>query len=471
MTLHRIIELAVSEGKRRQSVYTGFVHDADASGHTPFLDRIPTYENLLFVLALLRSRDRVNIQEAKNILDKLLHYQNQGNFPLYLHSYPYCDYRWHAVKFFPPLYWIMTNFHRILGEDLRERLKLTVSALLRYCRTTLEEHPANDAAMLQIGCAEKALGPLINEPSLEARGEEFLKSRIPLKPQPYWYISSQIARILSSLQMLYPSVENSPWKDFWHHISSTWHRYLHCYCGPALNERQWGDFPQPSLYDLYMAYYSGDSSEKWLEHPVYLQGALVFPTKDQSRQENPLSNEGWIEQHHWKTHVAKNYTYSVIEKSPQLKFSEKKGFHPFRLVWGDQNHPSSLVCQGGNVSSLSFIAEEHRVDLFLKLGDVDSHEVVFFLSIHNDAKVTVDNASTTAFQLDQEVAIDSSLPITLQFTVQEGEGEFMGHLMQGNRPAQVKKTDQEPFIALDWQIILRTLRRSSPCTIHVSLKF
>src|SRR5438105_2193850 len=97
--LKQLLEMALSAGRNWQSPQTGYVQYCyniqDESRH----DTIPTLENVLFAYALMRSRLADNINEAKDLLNRLLFFQNKendashGNFPIYLHEFPFCKDR------------------------------------------------------------------------------------------------------------------------------------------------------------------------------------------------------------------------------------------------------------------------------------------------------------------------------------------------------------------------------------------
>ena len=75
------VEHAINCGRRLQSSQTEYVH---------IQDTIPFYENILFALALLRSRQKDNIQEGIKIISNLLKFAHENNFPASLHEYPIC---------------------------------------------------------------------------------------------------------------------------------------------------------------------------------------------------------------------------------------------------------------------------------------------------------------------------------------------------------------------------------------------
>ena len=76
----------------------------------------------------------------------------------------------------------------------------------------------------------------------------------------------------------------------------------------------------------------------------------------------------------------------------------------------------------------------------------------------------------TIFQFGDPVTIRTpTLTLRLQFDLIAGMGDFCGHIFRANRPTQVACKGALLYEAFDWQIGMRTLRRSGPCQIRVSI--
>src|SRR5205807_10554919 len=126
--LRKLIELAAQSGKSKLSEQTGFIQHHPKVLEGEPAEAIPLYENMLYVLALFRTKTHENMQEAKILLDRLLYFQPQnkdvvsfGNFPVYLHDFPYCRDHFQAFKMMAPLFWIIEEFLPVLGESLQNR--------------------------------------------------------------------------------------------------------------------------------------------------------------------------------------------------------------------------------------------------------------------------------------------------------------------------------------------------------------
>ena len=133
--LRKAYEIAVQSGRTYQNKETGYIH-TDIG--------IPFLENSLFCLALFRSKMHEAVHEAKVLLDKLLYFQqmidtmpNKGNFPLFLHEYPFCRDHYTAVKVAHVLVLIQKEFGAILGDALRARVAHSLQAAIGFIHESI----------------------------------------------------------------------------------------------------------------------------------------------------------------------------------------------------------------------------------------------------------------------------------------------------------------------------------------------
>lgn len=133
-TTRKWIATAVNAGRALQSAETGFIHLSHRFYEEKQPLAIPLYENFLFALALLRTKDHENIHEAKALLDRLLHFQSQyqdvmGCFPAYIHEYPYCNDYSRSLQIAFPLQAILEGYGKILPPELRDRVTAALAAI------------------------------------------------------------------------------------------------------------------------------------------------------------------------------------------------------------------------------------------------------------------------------------------------------------------------------------------------------
>ncbi|HEX4839077.1 MAG TPA: hypothetical protein VFU89_01395 [Rhabdochlamydiaceae bacterium] len=216
----KAVELALKAGRKRQSEITRFVHcclehpekDSEA---------IPTYENFCFALALLRSRIADHVLEAKALLEKLLAFQVNGELPVYLHEYPLCRYAGLKSKLTPVIFFILRDFHSVLGEKLRAELQAVQGPL----QASLEE--------------------IVSPESPEEWAEFLIHSQITGKDKSY-------------------ALEH-------------WDSTCLSFIGPQRQER--GE-PALTLYDLFLGQWGGKYSTRALQdHPVHLRASLIYPAE------------------------------------------------------------------------------------------------------------------------------------------------------------------------------------------------
>ena len=212
--MDKMPELALKAGRKRQSKQTGFVH---------FEDRIPLLENFCFALALFRSRLSENVLEAKALLERLLHFQVEGNFPIYLHEYPRCHDTFRGERILPALHWILTDFQAVLEGELKNRLKTAIQQISKG----------------------------------QIWGQDF---RSPTTPEEW-------AGSLIRGQM---SGSCDPSSALQH-----WHPSLLTFVGPHSQDKH---EPAITLYDLFMgSLFNTFSSRALLDHPIHLQASLIQP--------------------------------------------------------------------------------------------------------------------------------------------------------------------------------------------------
>jgi hypothetical protein len=130
----------------------------------------------------------------------------------------------------------------------------------------------------------------------------------------------------------------------------------------------------------------------------------------------------------------------------------------FRFYWKGEETLHSLVAK-----SLIFDLPDG-----LELGRHDLFEAALFCDISPETTIYVNGKRATVFHLGDEITIETpTLKIALSFELTQGIGDFCGSVFRSNRPSQMAKG----YEAYDWQIGLRTLRRSGPAQIKVHLAY
>lgn len=499
-----MLVLAVQCGHKRKNRETGFIHysyeeKVNDEGHV-----IPIVENFLYALALLRTRVMENMQEAKDLLEKLLYFQHmeetafKGNFPVYLHEYPMCKHPCLAARILPIIYWILKDYKNILGEKLRLRLEESLMMLVSYCLSYYEKDSSSYSFAVTIASAVRAVGSLLNKSKwkdntlLDELAKEYYEKPI--------YSPRFLSDLFIALQMLYESFEKTPWESFWRDVSLTWNFQTASYGGLPIKEYQRGFEPEVTYYDIFF----GNLLEKWsqrvfVDNIVQLQLAFLrpffpLPVENQKRcgisthfsekekfstsvldRNSCFITEGSLGSHRFCSVGGKHYCFSLIQHQGNLP--PDKGYHVFRMSWGSRERLHSLICPKGRYH-LNFEIKENGVDLFFTLPeDIDlenkkhCREVAFYSDLcENDRWRVCDNVATT-FQLGEQLSRKQSFCTpSLKFILDFGEGSFFGHLTRGNRPSQVSCKGYNHSNVFDSMIFLRTLCRSKKCCIKVEVR-
>lgn len=482
-------DLAVCAGRSKQSSQTGFVHYCYEALDEGSHDTIPIVDNVLFSLGLVGTRHVEAILEAKSLLDKLLHFQDRsqtsqsrGNFPEYLHSYPHCKNRFTAVRLLAPFYWLLKNFSISIGKDLKEKLTKSSRLLLDYCTKMHKEDTVPFQMAIRIAAAYKAFGELWGDTSLRDRGIQLLaelKKQSEAADFGSWFCPEYIADTLVALQMAYSNSSKSPWSNFWQWLGESYQRASCCFLGPAIKTYQWRQEPKPTLYDLYLGYFTGAASySSFIDHIYQLQGVLIQPIEEKIFEPTyPLIKQGEVAGYHWQLEHHSNYGLSLIQKMP-LPVDLQKCYHPLFFTWGSKVGTQSFVCQGGNSSFIDFQVDANSFELFFHLTEPvqvedkeKSREISFFVNQHEAMTIFVGDKASNTFQLGDTLFFKSAeLGFSLSFHLVEGEGRFFGHISPGNRPAQTCTQGENRFQCFDWHIFLRTVRRPSACIVKAIFK-
>ena len=368
----RAVDLAVAAGHKRQSPRTGFVHLFPNDEST---DTIPIYENFCFALALFRQKTAESVTTAKEMVGKLLAFQQPcGNFPVYLHDFPRCYDFQMPLKVAPILIYLLRHFPTVLGE-----LKSKIEEALAKALSKPPEKPS----------WENRYRACTGKPLLPVDTSEFSSS-----DWTEWVITAQLAG-QNHFEIPYdPTVQLL--------LGST--------------ECQEKGEPRPCPLEWLLA--DGHFSPRLLrDHPHQILCAPLFP----------------------------------ITYTPSLPLETS-----FRHYWnGSVLH--SLVGQG-LVFDLPEGVEKGKHDLF---------EAALFCNISPETTLFVEGRKATTFKFGDTVTIQTpQLTIALKFELTSGSGDFCGHIFRSNRPSQVCKG----YEAYDWQIGIRTLRRSPTAQISVSVE-
>lgn len=400
------IDLNLSAAKELLSPQTGYIHynyDTREKG-----DTIPLFENFCYVLALFRSRLADPIQDGKVLLEKLLAFEVDGNFPVYLHEYPLCKDRDFSLEILPVFHWLVKDFRAVLTEPLALRLDTAIGRILSHAYKMDRQRPLGkpSAFRLKSYCEKSALPDWT--PSLPEEWSHAL-------------ISCQIS---DSSSMIQRALER-------------WHPELCFFIGPQNQER--GE-PQPTLLDLQMGAHYGLYSRRCQENrSIHLQASLVYPFEGET---------------------SKAMTSPCAALSPE---------QPFVLYWGTPEKLNSLFLA---IKNARCTGDQTALEITLPAERLpegqDGIELSFFLNLAPSQQILINGVKATTFQCGDTLEIQQDgLTLRLKMILEGGEGRFFGHILRANRPNQRGKNLK--YETYDWQIALRTICRSEDCRLRVEI--
>jgi len=192
--------------------------------------------------------------------------------------------------------------------------------------------------------------------------------------------------------------------------------------------------PRPFPLEWALAESEGFSPRLLKDHPAAIQSALVF------------SVEG----------------ASYLPASP---VSITAG----RILWNGAGKLHSFSLPGANWRGSGQAFFDLPTGVEPEKGDLI--EAAAFCDISPETSISVGGRKGTVFRLGEMVRIETpGLSFGLTFSLEAGQGEFCGQISRANRPAQTACRGSLLYEAFDWQIALRTLRRSGPCRISLALE-
>jgi hypothetical protein len=478
-------DIALCAARKRVSEQTGYLQHHYHIEGVP--QAIPVFENFVFAYTLLKNKSAESIQKAKDLLSKLLHFQDteegmsQGNFPIYLHEYPQCKDGQLSINLLPVFYWILEQFNTVLGSELHEKMVQAARALIQHSLSAADQWSLPYTSQLKQASSVTAFGRYLKDQEYIEKGKFLLSEQSLYEPHFDWFSPIHLGDMLISLQLNHSSLINGSWHKFWQHLSNTYDPSLATYIGPCTYRFYWKKSPQLTVYDYFMAATGTVLPERLSSDSdsiVPLYASLIQPQQDTIPEITlPLSLNDSIEGDSWSVYRDPVFSVSTIDHTGDKHDSLWKGVLPMQLCWGSKDHLLSLVAQGGNYHKIKSSVEASTIKLDYNLSDTvdvdhkeEKKEVTLSLTKDESLKFFVNKGKSNTFQLGDTVEICSdTIKIALKFELIEGDGRFIGHIMPGNRASQLALKSSNRFNAYDWQLFLRTLTRTSRCRIRVNV--
>lgn len=414
----KCVDLALEACLKRQSPRTGFVHYSGLyEEHT---DVIPLYENFCFVAALYRQKTVEAALEGKDLLERLLAFQTaEGNFPLYLHDFPKCKDRMQGLRIAPILIQLQRYFSSVLPFSLKESLTLAIEKILAFSK-------------------DKAFGPWQFRYNMCAIGAPFIE------PDPLQFSGADWAEWLISSQLsVDPLICNFP---------NPFHSELQIFLNENSPQIQERFEPRVQLMEWILAEKSGKGFSKRLlqDHPLQMHLAAI-----------------------WKAPIFLDRNDEVEYAALYMPQSESSSSADLlRLFWSSEKLNSFVAPNPGYAQICEINKNQWEILYDLPEEADQSHndlfEALFYCNAAPDVEVTINDQKGMVFGLQDQIRIKTAdLEISFFAELLFGSGDFCGHLSQANRPFQA---DGKNYRTYDWQVGIRTLRRTKDATLRVVIK-
>lgn len=410
----KMVDLNIAAARKMQSPQTGYVH-LNYESHDRH-DTIPLLENFCFALALFRSRISESVLEGKTLLENLLVFEVEGNFPVYLHEYPQCKDRDFALSLLPVFHPLIADFRTALGEPLSIRLEMLIGRILSHGYKMHAQRPLCKSSEFRLKSYFSGVSP---------------SSWIPNSAEEW-------AEALISCQMTNES-------GLLEEALAKWHPQLCTYIGPQHQDR--GE-PKVTLFDLLMGHYHGLYSSRALQdHRVHLLASLIQPFEGKAPA------------------ACMQVPCHAIATDPA---------QPYAIYWGTAEKLNSFYLDPKQ-AQCAIVKNENAVEVTIALpkkqisDSQDTVELSFFMNLNAAQEILIQGAKATTFQPGDRIdLLSADLRLSLEILPEKGEGTFFGHILRANRPNQKGKNLK--YETYDWQIALRTIRRSEECTLKIVLK-
>lgn len=430
--LRKLLHQGCQAGRLYQSEQSNFVHYHPKVLEGAYPQAIPLYENALFILLLFRSKTLENSKEAKFLLDRVLFYQDKnpesesyGNFPVYMHDFPYARDFITAFLLFMPLSYIQRDFCFALGDVLKTRLQEAITLLESYCRRALKNNkvPVWAAALFEDVAVPEEL-------SWAEAGKLFMVATF----RENKHVKDAIRRCIEAL---------------WHEGAQA---VLTCPYYLSFD----GFSPTIEFLD-FVAVLDSDSIPERLKHShiKHLDIALLFPEEQKMQYADTAFVAGY--------HIEKKATWGV-------SYTSQDSLMPMYMV--TPNHtllavtPFQGTCAATNSTfTISFVVEPSFSCDFMDEANVFE----FFVNFSPDLTLTVQNKAATVFHADEKATLNMKThTIECSYHV-EGEGTIIGHYIRKNRPQQKMTKGEYRTFSFDAALALRAVDIAATTRVTITL--
>lgn len=423
--------------------HSGFVRLSSISDHRESYENFATSTNMLYVLHLLRTKERPNMEQGLKNLERLLFFQSslasfEGNFPIYLHHYPYCERQFELIDCLLPLYWIHHEFNSVMDEPLKKRLRQSLEKAVSYLYIKMQKQDYSYLLRLQATCVLLSMQEFDISNQVAQWCIKELKKLADMSYQKVWANPSDQGKMLCSFSLL-PESERALFQEFFSFLSLSWDFQKGIYIGPSVGEVFFKGQPQSGLIQVLSYLLKGEPKKEGSYLNAMLTHLIDFELFEQIAQAAvPLESNRFYTIARQPT-----FAYSFFNQDADT-WTKTGGYYPLKVVSTNlERIVDEFVLQMGCPVKIESISESELRLVFDTQGDLEP-EIYFFWNLSSRTQVYVEKNKCTLFEahkIFQFLNESFELEIAAESTI---EGAW-GHIMHRNRSSELEKNHQEIY--------------------------
>lgn len=429
-------------------------------------DSAPIYHNFLYALILLRTKQRSKMEEAMHLLERLLHFQiidgdASGNFPRYIHEYPYSDRRFEVVDPLLAIYWIYRDFSIVLPKELKAKLNLAIQKAVNYLANLIQTTDYTYLIKVQVFSLLKVYGDLFENQSWSSIGQFGLDEAMSLGCNKGWGSVRHLSKMVLYLSLFAQEGDSMHLEVFWSFLKQTWHENIKVYAGPGLNEHFYEGSQEVTLYHYFM------DKETKLFDADFMEAALISTNTltSSSKVQDSLSYALTPFEIHQELSNQYSYSYFNLDK---IDWEKRGGFYPFKLMFkGAAKSSDSFVLQMGSFATVEQL-DKKKLLITFESDPALELDITFFGNLSSDVEILSNNNKATMFDLSHPIEFKYEyLKVLMTFPNLKSDRGIYGQLLRDNRRSQMIKSFNHIY---DWRLYFRKTKSEDKAPFQVQLE-
>lgn len=432
----------------------------------------PFYHNFLYALILLKTKQRPQIEEGLDLLKRLFHFQideneNKGNFPRYLHQYPFCDRKFEIVDILLPLYWIYKDFHQIFSKELKAKLSEILEKGVACLVEVTKNQTFSYLLSVQVFCLLKAYGKLLNRHNWQEIGDQGFEKVFSQGVNKAWGSTRHLSKMILYLSLIEDSNDLLYLQPFWNFLFQSWHQSLRSYCGAGLNDHFYQEKSEQTIYHYFMSMQLEQKLPVLLDADL-METTLLTPFKITNFSPPLAELHYFLAPFEITQHSEESFSYSYFNLASS-EWEKRGGFYPFRLLMkGANSSVDHFLLQMGTYCQMSKLSSKKIEISFSDSGEADL-DISFYINLSSGVQILSNGGKARLFDTGYPIEfVFKFFKIKLTCPDQVPNGGVWMQLQQDNSRSQIVKEFNETY---DWHLYFRKSKNhlASPFKIHLEI--